>query len=63
MMNQLLLAQVLAERTENMIAVSNFLPVLTGALITLIGSLLVACGMVVKLTDRWTSLSVLNRPN
>lgn len=42
MKNQLLLAQMLAEGTENMIAVSNFLPVLTGALITLIGSLLVA---------------------
>ena len=42
MKNQLLLAQRLAEGAENMIAVSNFLPVLTGALITLIGSLLVA---------------------
>ena len=41
MKNQLLLAQRLAEGAENMIAVSNFLPVLTGALITLIGSLLV----------------------
>ena len=41
MTNQLLLAQVLAEGSENIVTVSNFFPVLSGAL-TLIGTLLVA---------------------
>ena len=41
MINQLLLAQVLAEGSENIVTVSNFLPVLSGVL-TLIGTLFVA---------------------
>lgn len=40
-MNQLMLVQVLAEASENIVTVSNFLPVLSGVL-TLIGTLLVA---------------------